>query len=155
VYTLVFALIQTDVEKFSRSFREKMPYKLVSLFMLFFGMLLGGMWIALSLIFVFTGQVHVSISQTDHPTAIVFAIDLTLLIPSLIFSGAVLWQKKSWGPILSSVVLIKATAYGLALVTMTFINYQNTKVVDPFIPLWILLTIGCALSLTLLMQKIK
>lgn len=155
VYTLVFALFQTDVEKFRRSFREKLPYKFLSLFMLFFGMLLGGMWIALSLSSIFTGQVHVSITQTDHPTAIVFAIDLTLLVPSLIFSAALLWQKKSWGPIVSSVVLIKATAYGLALVAMTFNSYQNTKVVDPFISLWILLTVGCALSLTMLMRKIN
>ena len=155
VYTLVFALLQTNVQELSRSFSNKIPYKFISIFMLFFATLLGGMWIVLSLSFVFTGQVHVSISQTDHPTAIVFAVDLILLIPSLIFSGVLLWQKKLWGPILSSVVLIKATAYGLALTIMTLISYQSTGVVDPFIPLWIALTVGCLVSLILLLRNIE
>ncbi|HSP23161.1 MAG TPA: hypothetical protein VLQ20_12640, partial [Planococcus sp. (in: firmicutes)] len=119
VYTLIFALIQTDVQEWSRSFGENLPFKTVSVFMLLFAALLGGMWIALSLSFVFTGQVHESISQTDHPTAVVFAVDLTLLIPSLIVSGVLLWQKNRWGPIVGSVVLVKATAYGLALIIMT------------------------------------
>ncbi|WP_422124507.1 hypothetical protein DHX103_06725 [Planococcus sp. X10-3] len=153
-FTLVFALVQTDAKEFSRSFSEKAPYKFISAFMLVFATLLGGMWIVLSLSFIFTGQVHVSISQTDHPTAIVFAVDLILLIPSLAFSGVLLWQKKSWGPILSSVVLIKATAYGLALTIMTLISYQSTGVIDPFIPLWIALTLGCLVSLILLMKNI-
>lgn len=153
-YTLIFGVLQTDAQEFSRSFRQKMPYKFISSFMLFFAVLLGGMWIALSLSFVFTGQVHASISQTDHPTAIVFAADLTLLIPSLIFSGGLLWQKKSWGPILSVVVLVKATAYGLALILMTVISYRSTGVADPFIVLWILLTLGCFVSLVLLLRNI-
>lgn len=153
-YTLIFALLQTDAQQFSRSFSQKLPYKFISAFMLFFAILLGGMWIVLSLSFVFTGEVHASISQTDHPTAIVFAVDLTLLIPSLILSGVLLWKKKTWGPILSSVVLVKAAAYGLALAIMTLMSYQSTGVTDPFLPLWIALTAGCFVALLLLMKSI-
>lgn len=155
IYTFVLALIQTDTQAFSRSFSEQMPYKSVSIFMLCFAILLGSMWIILSLSFVFTGQVHQSISQTDHPTAVVFAVDLTLLIPSLSIGGMLLWQKNSWGPIVSSIVLVKATAYGLALINMTVLGYRNTGMVDPFIPLWIGLTAGCAVSLMLLMRNIR
>lgn len=155
VYTLIFALIQTDVQEWSRSFGENLPFKTVSVFMLLFAALLGGMWIALSLSFVFTGQVHESISQTDHPTAVVFAVDLTLLIPSLIVSGVLLWQKNRWGPIVGSVVLVKATAYGLALIIMTAISYRNAGVIDPFIPLWITLTLGCSIALILLLRNIR
>ena len=154
LYTLISALIQTDALEWSRSFSKKLPYKTVSLFMLFFAALLGGLWIALSLSFVFTGQVHESISQTDHPTAVVFAVDLTLLIPSMIVGGVLLWRKNRWGPIVGSVVLVKATAYGLALIIMTAISYRNTGVIDPFIPLWILLTLGCAIALVLLLRNI-
>lgn len=154
LYTFVIAMIQTDAQVFSRSFSERIPYKSVSIFMFCFAILLGSMWIILSLSFVFTGQVHQSILQTDHPTAVVFAVDLTLLIPSLIISGVLLWQKKSWGPIVSSVVLVKATAYGLALINMTVLSYRDTGIVDPFIPLWIILTAGCAVSLFLLMRNI-
>lgn len=155
VYTLVFALIQTDVENYSRSFTLKLPYKFISTFMLFFALLLGGMWIALSLSFVFTGQVHESVTQTDHPTAIVFAVDLTLLVPSLVLGGVLLWRKESWGPIVSAVVLIKATAYGLALSIMTVMSYRNTGIIDPFITLWVALTLGCLVALILLLRNIR
>lgn len=154
IYALVSALLQTDLEEFSRSFSEKLPYKTVSVFMLLFAALLGGMWIALSLIFVFTGQVHESISQTDHPTAVVFAVDLTLLIPSMIVGGVLLWQKNRWGPIVGSVVLVKATAYGGALIIMTVISYRNIGVLDPFLPLWITLTLGCSIALVFLQRYI-
>ncbi|MBB5180015.1 hypothetical protein HNQ44_001439 [Planomicrobium koreense] len=155
ICTLVLALLQTDVQEFSRSFSEKLPYKTVSLFMLLFAALLGGMWIALSLSFVFTGQVHESITQTGHPTAVVFAVDLTLLIPSMIVGGVLLWRKNRWGPVVGSVVLVKATAYGLALIIMTAMSYRNTAVIDPFIPLWVALTLGCSIALVLLMRNIK
>lgn len=155
IYTLVLALIQTDVQEWSGSFSEKLPYKSVSLFMLFFAVLLGGMWIVLSLSFVFTGQVHESISQTDHPTAVVFAVDLTLLIPSMLVGGVLLWRKNRWGPIVGAVVLVKATAYGLALIIMTAISYRNIGVIDPFLALWIALTLGCAVALLLLLRNIK
>lgn len=154
-YTLIFALLQTNAQDLGRSFGKKTPYKFISTFMLIFAVLLGGMWIVLSSSFIFTGQVHTSISQTDHPTAIVFAVDLVLLIPSLIFSGVLLWQKRLWGPILSSVVLVKANAYGLALIFMTVISYRSTGVMDPFILLWIVLTVGCLVSLVLLLRNLE
>lgn len=154
IYTLVSALLQTDAEKFSQSFSKKLPYKTVSFFMLFFAVLLGGMWIALSLMFVFTGQVHESITQTDHPTAVVFAVDLALLIPSMIVGGVLLGRKNRWGPIVGSVVLVKATAYGVALIIMTAISYRNIGVIDPFILLWIALTLGCSIALVLLLRNI-
>ena len=154
VYTFIIALIQTNAQEFRRSFSKKIPYRSVSIFLLCFAILLGGMWIILSLSFVITGQVHQSISQTDHPTSVVFAVDLTMLIPSLIISGILLWQKKSWGPIVSSIVLVKATAYGLALINMTVLSYRTTGVVDPFIALWIILAAGSAVSLVLLIRNI-
>ncbi|MDN3449424.1 hypothetical protein QMA09_04425 [Planococcus sp. APC 3906] len=154
IYALVLALLQTDVQEWSRSFSEKLPYKTVSVFMLMFAALLGGMWIALSLSFVFTGQVHESILQTDHPTAVVFAVDLTLLTPSMIVGGLLLWRKNRWGPVVGSVVLVKATAYGLALIIMTVISYRNIGVLDPFIPLWITLTLGCSIALVFLLRNI-
>lgn len=155
IYALIFALLQTDAPEFSRSYSKNLPYKPVSAFMLFFAILLGGMWIGLSLNFVFTGEVHESISQTGHPTAVVFAVDLVLLIPSLVISGVLLWHQKAWGPILSAVVLIKATAYGMALINMTVISYRDTGAVDPFLSLWIVLTIGCAVSLVFLLRHIR
>lgn len=52
-------------------------------------------------------------------------------------------------------VLIKATAYGLALIIMTVVSYLKVGIIDPFIILWIVLTLGCLVSLGLLLGNMK
>jgi hypothetical protein len=155
IYIFVFALMKTDAEEISLHFSEKTPVKWISGFMIFFGALLGSLWIMLSLSFVFTGKVPQSIIQTDHPTGVVFASDLSLLIPALIFSAILLWKRHQWGYVLSSVVLIKATAYGLALIIMTLVSYLKEGIIDSFIILWFVLTLGCLLSLCFLLGNIS
>jgi hypothetical protein len=155
IYTLIFALIRTDPKELSQRFRIKTPVKWISGFMLTFAVLLGGMWTILSLSFIFTGQVHQSIAQTGHQTAVVFAVDLTLLIPPLVLAGILLWKKNPWGFVLSTIVLIKATAYGLVLIIMSIVSYFKIGIIDPFILLWFILTLGCIVCLGLLIGNMK
>jgi hypothetical protein len=154
-YTLIFALIKTDAIAISKSFTARTPIKWISGFMMFFAVLLGTLWIMMSLSFVFTGVVPQSITQTDHPTGVVFAADLSLLIPALFFSAVLLRKKQPWGYVLSAIVLVKATAYGLVLLIMSAVTFTKQGVVDPFIVLWSILTLGCLLSLTFLLGNIK
>jgi len=123
--------------------------------MIFFAVLLGTLWIMLSLSFVFTGVIPPSITQTDHPTGVVFAADLSLLIPALFFSAVLLWKKQPWGYVLSAIVLVKATAYGLVLLIMSVVSFVKQGIVDPFIVLWSILTLGCLISLALLLGHMK
>ena len=109
----------------------------------------------MSLSFVFTGVIPPSITQTDHPTGVVFAADLSLLIPALFFSAVLLWKKHPWGYVLSAIVLVKATAYGLVLLIMSVVSFVKQGIVDPFIVLWSILTLGCLLSLAILLGKMK
>jgi len=154
-YVLIFALVKTDPQEISQMFSTRTPTKFISGFMVFFGIMLGMMWTALSMSFIFTGEVHQSITQTGHPTGVVFAADLSLLIPALILSAILLWKCSPWGYILSSITLIKATAYGLALIIMSVVSYLKTGMIDQFIILWIILTLGCLLSLSLLLGNMN
>jgi hypothetical protein len=155
VYTLIFALSRTDAIAISQSFTARTPVRWISGFMIFFAVLLGTLWIMMSLSFVFTGVIPQSIAQTDHPTGVVFATDLSLLIPALFFSAVLLWRKQSWGYVLSAIVLVKATAYGLALLIMSVVTFIKQGQIDPFIVLWSILTFGCLLALTFLLGNMK
>ncbi len=154
-YTFIFALIQTNAIAISKSFLDRTPVKWISGFMIFFAGLLCTLWMVMSLSFVFTGIVPQSILQTDHPTGVVFAVDLSLLTPSLFFSAVLLWKKRPWGYVLSAIVLVKATAYGLVLLIMSVVTFIKQGLVDPFIVLWSILTLGCLLSLTFLLGNMK
>jgi hypothetical protein len=114
--------------------------------MLLFALLLGGMWIAMSLSFVVTGQVPTPITQTGHPTGVVFATDLTLLVPGLLAGGMLLWQRQPWGFVLSAAMLIKGCTYGPALIAMSAFAASAGSGSDPFLLLWVVLTLGCLIA---------
>ncbi|HZK85494.1 MAG TPA: hypothetical protein VFC58_12685 [Desulfosporosinus sp.] len=138
----------------SQEFRAVTPVKLIG-FMMFFAALLGVLWIAMSLSFVFTGQVPNSILQTNHPTGVVFATDLSLLIPALILGSRLLWKRHPWGFVLASIVLIKASTYGLAMIAMSVFTYVELGTIDPLLTLWAVLSLGCHISCGLLLGNMK
>jgi len=75
---------------------------------------------------IITGVIPIHITQTGHPTGVVFATDLSLLIPAVLLSGIMLWRRKPWGYVLSAVVMIKSVAawrYRYAGKTRTCCNH--------------------------------
>jgi hypothetical protein len=147
IYALIYGISQLDADDISQGFGAKTPVKWISGFMLFFAMFLGGMWVARSLSFFVTGQVPQDIIQTGHPTGVVYAIDLALLVPGLVLGGLWLWQRRPWGYVLGAVMMIKATTYALALIAMSaFSDRAGIPGAWELAPLWVFLGAGCLVS---------
>jgi hypothetical protein len=94
IFALIFGLPKVDIYEISQRFNPRTPVKWIGGFMLFFAVFLGGMWISRSLNFIITGKVPQDIIQTGHPTSIVYALDLSLLIPFLVLGAFLLWQRQ-------------------------------------------------------------
>ncbi|WP_105616424.1 hypothetical protein [Vallitalea okinawensis] len=152
-YALILMLLKTNADEFMSWFSEKVPAKRISIFMFSFAVVLGGMWIGISVSYVITNVVPMTITQTGHPTSVVFATDLSFLISGMVVSGILLWKKNIWGYIFSSIVLFKATTYGLVLIVMTIIMYVKTGLKDPILPLYIFLWLGSLISLISLLKR--
>uniref|UniRef100_A0A2A4Z8I9 Uncharacterized protein n=1 Tax=OCS116 cluster bacterium TaxID=2030921 RepID=A0A2A4Z8I9_9PROT len=99
-YALILALMKTDVQMLAKRTSSTMPVKRISGFMLFFAFFIGSLWIAQSASFIFTNEVPIGITQTDHPTGVVFAIDLSLLVSTLIVGAILLWKRQARGYII-------------------------------------------------------
>lgn len=140
---LVAGLLEVDAAAVASRFRPGVPRRAVATFMGLFAMLLGGMWVALALGFVFTGEVPVAVTQTGHPTGVVFATDLTLLVPGLVLGAALLWGGRAWGYVVAPVMMLKASTYGIAMIAMSAFAGLGA---DPLLPLWAGLTLGCIAS---------
>jgi hypothetical protein len=149
---LVFELSRIDAGRIARRFRPGAPIKWISGFMLVFGLLLGGLWVAMSLAFVFTGEVPQPIVATGHPTGVVFATDLALLVPSMLLGAILLWRRQSWGYVLSTMLTIKGATYALALIVMSLFAVDYGR--DPFLLLWVVLGAGCLISCWLLLRNL-
>jgi len=154
-YALIFAMINTDAGTIRQSFHPRTPVKWIGGFLLFFAISLGVPWIIMSLGFVFTGQVPEAIVKTGHPTGVVFATDLSLLVSPLILGAILLWKRQPWGYIISFILMIKGVLYPVVLVIGSIFAYRETGSRDSLMPLYILLDVGCMVCLGILLRNMK
>lgn len=118
-------------------------------------LLLFTLWCGLSLGYVFSGRVPAPIVETGHPTGIVFALDLTLLVPPLLLAAIWLWRSNPWGTALGIMLSAKGFVYtlGLGLSTLFAVEagFDNAAAQ---LPLWLALSIGSLVCLIALLRGV-
>ena len=156
ILALIAALVNIEVKEIRQRFRDRTPVTWIGGFMLFVAVGIGGLWIAQSLSFVATGQVPEFIIQVDHPTSVVFALDLSLVVPFLILGAVWLWKRRPWGYVLASILCVKGTVYMLALVALsTGAMTADFPSVSAELPLWGLLSLGFLLASLFLLGNVR
>jgi hypothetical protein len=152
IYALIFGLVNIDANRISQNFREGTPVKWISGYMLFVAVGLTTIYITKSLGFIATGQLPEIIVKTGHPTSVVFALDLSLLIPVFVIGAIWLWRRQPWGYVLATISIVKGTTYTLVLtVVALWSGIDGAPGAMSEIPLWFVLTIaGLVASLLLL-----
>lgn len=116
---LIFALAKLDVDEIGRRFRAGTPTQWVAGFMVFVAAGLTVVYAIESLRFVFTGQIPPIITLTGKATSIVFALDLTLVVPWFVLGAIWLWQRRPWGYVIAAITNVKGAVYMLALSAAT------------------------------------
>jgi len=94
------------------------------------------------------------VTKTNLHTSIVYALDLSLIVPSMFIAAILLWKNKSWGIVLSVMMLVKAFTYGLVLDVGTLLLAAK-DIKDPLLPVWIFITLGGLSGLILLLKRIQ
>jgi hypothetical protein len=142
IFALIFGLIDLDINGITGQVRERMPVGWIAAYMLFVAIGLSLIYIAQSLGFIFTGEVPAIVTNTGHPTNIVFALDLTLLVPFLFLGAIWLIKRNSWGYVLAGISTVKGPLYTIVL-TAGSLWAANAGVpgVAEQVPLWIVLTV--------------
>lgn len=118
LYVLVAELVRLPAEDIARRFSAGAPVRAVAGYLLFVAGFLGLMWSARVIGFMASGEVPSDVVSSGVSSAIVYAMDLALLVPALAICGVMLWRRRPWGLVLGTVVLAKCTAYPLALLGM-------------------------------------
>ena len=116
---LIFALAKIETGRWANAFGERTPARWIAGYMIITALALTGLYSAWSLQFVSTGQVPEIVTNTGHLTSIVFALDLTLVVPWFILGAVWLWQRKPWGYVIATIVNVKGAVYMLALTFVT------------------------------------
>jgi hypothetical protein len=156
ILALVFALPRIDAGAVRCSFRQRTPARWIAGYMLLIAVGLGSAWMAMSLGFVLSGVVPEPIVASGHPTGIVFALDLSLLVPGFVLGGIWLWQRRPWGYVLGVIMNVKGATYTLALASASiFADQAGVAGAAGEIPLWLSLTATSALSSGLLLGNMR
>ena len=151
---LIIGLIGIDVSGIKQQFKRKTPVRWISGYMLFVAIGLTTIYLIMTFAFIFTGQLPVIVEITGHVTNVVFALDLTMVVPVFIFAAVWLWKRQPWGYVLAGISVIKGAVYSfiLAVVTVAAANNGFPESASE-IPLWATLSAGgIAASLVLLLN---
>ncbi len=107
------------------------------------------------IIFITKGETPEIVVKTQLHTSIVYALDLSFVIPAMVLGAILLWQKKGWGIVLSAMMLVKCFTYGLVLAFGTFVIMQKGLGNDPLLPVWIFITVGGLVGVFILLNNVK
>lgn len=102
---------------------ERFPRRAVAGLGGFMALLLAGMWLPM----VLSNLTATTVEPLDGATTLVVqALDLGLLVPLGIFTAVLAWRRAAAGYLLASVVVVKAVAMALAIVSMLAVEAAET-----------------------------
>ena len=155
--TLFIQLSNSDIGNLAIKFTEKTPVKWVSIYLFLISVMLFSLELNMIIPFFISGIIPDTIKLTGHHTSEIFALDFSIVIPVSIIVAILLWQRRSWGFIMSIIMLVKGFTYGLVLCVGTVIlAYSDTYGKwDPLMPMYIVLVAGGIMGCWLFFKNFK
>src|SRR5688572_29267924 len=110
--TLILVLSRMEVEGVAAGFDPATPVRLVGGYLVLVGVSLGAVWLSMWAAYAFAGR-----ATPVEPEAfkLVAALDLSMMVPALVFGGVLLWRKQPWGYIIAAVAGIQGALYLMVL----------------------------------------
>ncbi len=155
IFALIFGLVGLDVATLIHQFSEKTPVKWIGGYFLFVAMGLIAVYLMQSIGFIVTGQLPAIVAISGHPTNVVFALDLTLLIPWLAVGSIWLMKRQPWGYVVEGVLSIKGPLYTLVLAVNSILVVRAGISQTSELPLWGTLTMLGLIAGALLFGNMK
>ena len=113
---------------------------------------LGGFWIATSGAYLFTGVVPPIVAVTGHPTNLIAALDLSLVVPLNALGAWLVLRRSPWGFVLAALANVKGALYMTALSAATLTAVGATAGAAQ-IGLWGSIGVGCLVSSAAVLRR--
>lgn len=156
IFALIYALIRLDVGAIGGRFRPRTPARWLAGYHVLWGILLSVAWMAMWVEFVLTGHPPALIAKTDHVTNVVFALDLSMVVPPVLLSAVWLWQRRPWGYVVSGILNVKGVIYMLALIAATLSEIEaGVATLSAETGLWVFFLIASSIASALLLGNMR
>ena len=151
VWALVLGLISTNPGRVHDELAPDRPSWWVAGNMLLIALFLAVAWISQSLAYVANGKLPQNIIDSGIHISIVFALDLSFIVPAMVVGAWMYWSRNVWGATLAGILVVKAAAYTIALISMSiFAAASDIDGAWRFIPVWLAMSIVSVISCWLL-----
>ena len=116
---LIFALGTLDATAIARRFDARTPVRLVSALLSVIVVGLGGFHVSVAVVAAVTGRPPALLEVIGHPTNVIAALDLPLVVVVSAVAARWLARRRPWGYVLATLTTVKGAVYMLALSAAT------------------------------------
>ena len=155
IFAMLVGLIDLDPEAIAQRFLDRTPVRWIGGYLLFVGLGLTSVYVLQSVAYVTTGELPSIVTVSEHPTSIVFALDLSLLVPWMILGAIWLIQRRPWGYIIAGIVTLKGALYTTVLTVNSLLVRQAGLAGADELPLWGTLTVMGLTAVYLLYRNMR
>lgn len=142
VWSLVALLTQVDMDSIRAHFSDRTPVRFFACYLTVISLLFLLTWLKQIIPALFDSASPAFLAGTIMLTSPVHVLDLGFLLP-LGFLGAIwLWQKKSWGYLLTGLLLVMMTIETASIAVDQYFGHIHNPAASPdAVPLFIVLTV--------------
>ena len=150
---LIPALSHIDARRVAESFRPTTPVRLIGGSLVFVGLGLASVWIAMWAAYIFAGR---PTPVETEAFKLVAALDLSLMVPALTVGGVLLWRRKPWGYVIAAIAATQGALYLFVLLVNSLVAIQRGIANPPGeLPIWGPLTIFTVAMAILMFANVR
>jgi hypothetical protein len=131
---LILALAHLDIVDLARGLSSGAPVRLLGGYLVFVGVGLTTVWLGMWAAHVFAGR-----PTPVEPEAfrLVAALDLSLMVPTLVTGGLLLWRRHAWGVTIAAIAAVQGALYLVVLsVNAVIFITRGLSTAPGELPIW-------------------
>jgi hypothetical protein len=153
IIVLILALSHVEPHRIANRFRHTAPVRMIGGSLIFIGVALASVWMAMWAAYVFMGR-----RTPVEPDAfrLVAALDLSLMVPALTGGGVLLWRRIPWGYLVATIASIQGALYLFVLSINSLVAVQRGFIKAPGeLPVWGTLTVFTTTVVLVLLANVR
>lgn len=129
LFGLILVMQGLDIKMMAEKIAPRFYRKTIAIYLFIISLLVLFMWLGRIIPALVNGTAPFGIDH--YSTLVIQVLDLSIIVPLSIITSILLLQRKPWGYVLSSIVILKALTLFLAIFAMIIAEYIHGNPMDP------------------------
>lgn len=154
-FSVIYFFVTYRTEDFKSWFTEKVPTKIIGIFLIFLAIMFAVLWLSEDLPAVLINDVPKSIIEAGLITNPVHVLDYTFYLPLIFIAGFMIFKKKSCAYLLAPMMIVFAIFTSINIISLMLVSkYMNVPSNIGLIIIFSVFTIICLGFLWLMLKRL-